>query len=142
MTDTVSAVAALANTLKPVARWFVVLTAMAAVALWTLVTPPESAAMGWQLVPILLRGSVVIGWMCAAFVLIPVYATISGVLTFVGPRIGAGWLFKPSGKKVRRAIAATTGGDAEVGLEKGTQSDFVDPIGAEEPPIGGTTRRP
>lgn len=106
MNETVSAVAELASSLKGVARWFVVITVMAAIALWTLAIPTADAARDW--LPFALQTSIVCAWAGSAFCFLPVVAGISGVAAFLAPHVDlAGFIPKAIRQRPQIAIADT-----------------------------------
>jgi len=83
--ETVSAVAELAQSLKGVARWFLVITAMAAIALWTLNTDGSGTVQSW--LPFIVQCAVIGSWACVGFVILPVIAGVTGLVSLVAPHL-------------------------------------------------------
>lgn len=73
MSDVVTGIAQAVATLKPIERWFSVVTVVAAIALWTL-EPGDFNTSAWKL-----RAVVVGGWSCVAFGVLPVAYVFTGI---------------------------------------------------------------
>ena len=120
MNETVSAVAELTASLKNVARWFVVITVMAIIALWTLAAPAGDEARHW--LPFVLQASIICSWACSAFCILPVITGISGVVAFLAPHIDiVSFIPKALRQRPQVAIADTSNETGDAATDDGQQ---------------------